>query len=274
MDRPPALRARLAAVLAVTLLAACSAPTAQPSPPPPTSGPTTQPSPSIVPAPEPTTRAQHERITYEDNSYDIVTLDLAAWDVRVDWTRAEGGTLLIEAVEAGDDVVVATNAGIFTPSFTPGGLLVSDGEQLRALNLSEGGGNFHLMPNGVFAVYEDGTAAVMESSTYQPEGVLHATQSGPALLLDGQIHPEFREFSSNLFWRSGVGVSPDGSTVYLAITNHLVNFHTFARMFRDHLGCEDALYLDGNISGMWVEGVREFDAGFGPFAGIITASPR
>jgi uncharacterized protein YigE (DUF2233 family) len=33
-----------------------------------------------------------------------------------------------------------------------------------------------------------------------------------------------------------------------------VNFHTFGRLFRDELGCQDALYLDGSISQIYVDG--------------------
>ncbi len=243
-----------------------------PSPDAPAQHKSPVPAPTV--SPTPFTRADHDRITYLDNSYDIVTLPLDEWDVRVDWSQEPSGVLLGEAVEAGDDIVVATNAGIFSEGYVPGGLLVSDGDELRAINLREGGGNFHLMPNGVFALYDDGTAAVLESSLYDPDGVLFATQSGPALLLDGEIHPAFNEQSSNVAWRSAVGVSPDGRTVYLALSNHLVTFHQFASMFRDLLEVEDALYLDGNISGLWVEGVREIDEGFGPFAGMITATPK
>jgi uncharacterized protein YigE (DUF2233 family) len=222
----------------------------------------------------PTTRADFTQITHLDSTYDILTLPLSDWDIRIDWDGDPEGTLLGEAVEAGDDVVVATNAGIFTPELVPGGLLVSDGETKRDLNLRDGGGNFHLMPNAVFAVYDDGTAAIVDSVDYTADSVTFATQSGPALILDGEVHHAFNEESSNLAWRSGVGVSPDGKTVYLVISRHLVTFHGFATLFRDQLGVDDALYLDGNISGMWVEGVRELDAEMGPFAGIITAAPR
>lgn len=33
-----------------------------------------------------------------------------------------------------------------------------------------------------------------------------------------------------------------------------VNFPTFARLFRDKLGCRDTLYLDGTLSQVYVDG--------------------
>jgi len=207
------------------------------------------------------------------NRYEIVTLPLDQWDVRVDWDPQADGVMLADLIAADPDIAVATNAGIFTPQFAPGGLLVSDGVTLRDLNLADGGGNFHLKPNGVFEIRDDGTAAVVDSTAYSAEEVRFATQSGPALLLGGQLHPEFRAGSTNLAFRSGVGVSPDGRTVYLALSWSLTNFHDFATLFRDELGCDNALYLDGQISRLWVAGDGEPDVFAGPFAGVITARP-
>lgn len=201
----------------------------------------------------------------------VVTLPLNEWDVRVDWEA--GGTMLADVIAADPSIQVATNAGIFTEQVSPGGLLVSDGEELVGLNLNEGGGNFHLMPNAVFAVLDNGTATVVNSRDYRDDGVVHATQSGPALLLGGEVHHEFREDSTNYALRSGVGVSPDGQTVYLALSGW-TNLWDFATMFRDQLGVEDALYLDGQISDLWVTGMGSPGVLSGPYAGIITARER
>ncbi|WP_296664890.1 phosphodiester glycosidase family protein [Demequina sp.] len=210
----------------------------------------------------------------EHGSYGVVTLPLDAWDVRVDWPQDPDGTDLAEYIASHPGIGALTNAGIFSENLRPGGLLVADGEQLRELNLSDGAGNFHLKPNAVFEIRDDGSAAVVDSTEYAPGGVSQATQSGPALILDGEIHPEFREGSANTAIRSGVGVSPDGRTVYLAITRTYVNLWDFAAMFRDQLGVEDALYLDGQISQLWVSGNTEPSSFLGPYAGVIAAYPR
>lgn len=213
-------------------------------------------------------------IEHATHRYLVVSLPLDEWEVRIDWNTADDGTMLADVVASDPEIAVATNAGIFTPELAPGGLLVSDGQELVPLNLNEGGGNFHLMPNGVFAIFEDGSAAVMNSVDYHPAGVEFATQSGPALVLDGQVHPELNKGSTNVAFRSGVGVSPDGTTVYLAMSWEPTNFYDFATLFRDQLGVDDALYLDGNISDLWVEQLGTPGALVGPYAGVITARPR
>lgn len=213
-------------------------------------------------------------VDHAGGRYAVVTLPLDEWDVRVDWDPDTGGVMLADVLAANRDIQVATNAGIFTPELVPGGLLVSDGEELVGLNLADGGGNFHLKPNAVFAILESGTATVVDSVAYDPAGVVHATQSGPALLLDGQVHPEFREGSTNLAVRSGVGVSPEGDVVYLAISTGLTNLWDFATLFRDQLEVEDALYLDGQISDLWVTGQPVPGLLSGPYAGVITATAR
>ncbi|MFN3867303.1 MAG: phosphodiester glycosidase family protein [Demequina sp.] len=264
-----------AALMAAPVLAACAAVDA-PAPPrvtvtasPDASATQPAPEPTGAPGPASASAVDADVIPHAGRNYLVVTLPLDEWEVRVDWEA--GGTMLADVVESDPDIAMATNAGIFTTEGVPGGLLVSDGEELVGLNLAEGGGNFHLMPNAVFAVLDDGTATVVDSTQYEADGVLHATQSGPALVLDGDVHPEFREGSDNLALRSGVGVSPDGGTVTVAMSWGVTNLWDFATLFRDELGVDDALYLDGQISDVWVTGMGTPGALSGPYAGIITA---
>ncbi|MBS0193272.1 MAG: phosphodiester glycosidase family protein [Proteobacteria bacterium] len=144
----------------------------------------------------------------------------------------------------------AMNAGMFEPDFSPVGLFVADGHELKPLNLADGKGNFYLKPNGVFFIDGDGPR-VVESSHYPrvAHDVRLATQSGPLLLEHGAIHPGFDPGSSSRRIRNGVGV--DGAFVWFVISDTPVTFHEFARYFRDVLHCTDALYLDGNLSSLY-----------------------
>ena len=74
-----------------------------------------------------------------------------------------------------------------------------------------------------------------------------ATQSGPMLVIDGKIHPGFIEGSTRLKRRNGVGVRARPRCTS-SITETHVNFDQFARFFRDRLGCDNALFLDGDAS--------------------------
>ncbi len=50
-----------------------------------------------------------------------------------------------------------------------------------------------------------------------------------------------------------------------------MNFHAFARLFRDALGLTDALYFDGNISRLYAPALGRHDGGFpmGPMVGAV-----
>lgn len=153
------------------------------------------------------------------------------------------------------------NAGIFEPGGIPSGLHVQDGKQLLPLNLKDAPGNFFLKPNGVFLIGASG-ARVVDSVEY---GGLKATprlalQSGPLLLRDDKIHPKFREGSTSRLHRNGVGVLPDGRILFLMTdqksASSRVNLHGFASAFLKK-GCRDALFLDGDISKMFVAGKFE-----------------
>ncbi len=89
--------------------------------------------------------------------------------------------------------------------------IVQDSQELVPLNLNSGTGNFYLKPNGVFLIDSRG-AAIIESSTYRtlPATPRLATQSGPLLLNNGQVNPQFSTNSNSRRIRSGIGViSPD-----------------------------------------------------------------
>ncbi len=91
------------------------------------------------------------------------------------------------------------------------------------------------------------------------------------LVIDGALHPKLLPDSDSFYIRNGVGVSADGQTAVFAISNDEVNFHLFARLFRDHLGLPDALYFDGNISRLYAPDLGRHDGGFpmGPIVGTV-----
>lgn len=172
----------------------------------------------------------------------------------------------------GNRLVFAMNAGMFRPDRMPAGLYVEAGEQRRALVTREGPGNFGLLPNGVFCIAEDGFA-VIESRAFaeDPPDCLHATQSGPMLVVGGALHPRFRAESTSAYVRNGVGVSGDGREAWFVISQAPVTFHHFARYFRDALGAPNALYLDGNISRLYAPELGRDDWGLplGPIVGLV-----
>jgi uncharacterized protein YigE (DUF2233 family) len=148
----------------------------------------------------------------------------------------------------GRPLLFVTNSGIYAPGLRPLGLHVEHGRVLVPLNNARSGGNFALLPNGVFWI-AGRRAGVTETQVYRHSAVAadFATQSGPLLVWNSVLHPAFRATGTSFKVRSGVGVCR-GGRVRFAISEGPVNFSSFATFFRDTLHCPDALYLDGSIS--------------------------
>lgn len=177
------------------------------------------------------------------------------------------------------DNLAIMNAGMFEKNGMATGLLVEKSFQKKSIDtLKKGNGNFYMQPNGVFFKEKNGgygilsTANFLEkyySSNTLNEEIYFATQSGPMLLYGSQINPQFGLNSSNLNLRNGVGIiskNTKSKIVALAISDSKVNFYDFALLFKDILGCENALYLDGAISKMYIKGdpINKLDGELGP----------
>lgn len=201
--------------------------------------------------------AAPEKRVIDGVEYHILRAPAAA--VRILWKDADGKPLrtLPKAAEhlaaKGERVLAVMNGGIFEPGFIPSGLLVQDGVELNPINRNDGQGNFFLKPNGVFFTGPKG-AAVVASTEYPVKNmeVSQAVQSGPLLLRRGVIHPAFNATSESRLTRNGVGVAKSGEVVFAMTDFHsekLPNLHEFARLLIT-LGCDDALFLDGDLSQM------------------------
>jgi uncharacterized protein YigE (DUF2233 family) len=215
-------------------------------------------------------------IEFESRPYTLCEVSPGA-DLRLFRTDAEGENLgSFEAVnrflaDQGKGLVFAMNAGMYHPDYRPVGLYIENGTTARGLVTSAGGGNFGLVPNGVFCVAEGGFS-VIETGAYarSTPNCRFASQSGPMLVIDGALHPRFLADSPSVHIRNGVGVTRDGRAIF-AISGQAVNFHTFARLFRDALDTPNALYFDGSISRLYAPELRRNDFGFamGPIIGLV-----
>lgn len=157
----------------------------------------------------------------------------------------------------GRKLLFAVNGGIYSEQFTPLGLYIENGKRHYRLTRETGGGNFFLLPNGVFYITEEG-ARVVETRDYRPRGrVINAIQSGPILVTQGRLHPRFIAGYHSKYIRNGVGVDQEGRVVF-AISDAPVNFHDFGTLFKDRLQCPNALYLDGNISAMYAPELHRY----------------
>lgn len=170
----------------------------------------------------------------------------------------------------------AVNAGMYNNDFAPIGYTVINGHEIRALNLKEGGGNFHLLPNGVLWWDHSGKVAITESHEMQQmlaDGKAkpwYATQSGPMLVIKGDIHPKFDPNSTSLKFRNGVGVCTDGQVKFVN-SDQPVSFYQLAALFKDDLSCPNALFLDGGVaSALYAPDLhQEDDKNMGVMVGVV-----
>jgi uncharacterized protein YigE (DUF2233 family) len=227
-------------------------------------------------------------VVFDSQSYFVASVDTRREDIELYWRNPDSGqpfasleALKTWAAAKGRPLVFATNAGIYDRDFRPLGLYVEDGKAVVPLNLAHGNprsGNFSLLPNGVFAIYEDGTAEILPTEAFRAAGKKPrwATQSGPMLVIDGKVNTQFDDSSDSMKWRSGVCAKTPHDVVFV-VSRAPVNFHSFARLFRDELGCRDALFLDGTISQAWTP-----TAGYAgapafmtkPYAGMVAVFPK
>ncbi len=185
------------------------------------------------------------------------------WKISNDSILSTLGNLNTYVSQQDKTLVFGMNGGMFHENLAPVGLYIENNKQLNPLNLNTGGGNFFLKPNGVFALYSNGRAQICTTNDFALDpNIKYASQSGPMLLINGQMHPAFNQGSPNLNIRNGVGILPDGKVIF-AMSKDFTNFYDFAQFFKS-MGCKNALYLDGAVSQVyypaadWVQTNKQF----------------
>lgn len=216
-------------------------------------------------------------VEHRGSQYSVCTVDTRTHSLRLFWQDAKGQAIgsfyrLSELLaQQNQTLLFAMNAGMYNDLLEPIGLYIENGRQLRPVNLRDGPGNFHLKPNGVFFVGK--RVGILESAEFarQKPGADFATQSGPMLVVGGKIHPSFDPKSSSFKVRGGVGIK-DAWTAVFVLSRRPVNFYSFALLFRDKLGCANALYLDGSISALYspeLERTGNNLFAFGPMIAVV-----
>ena len=172
---------------------------------------------------------------------------------------------------AGEKPLMLMNGGIFEPGGIPSGLYWEKGVEKHPINLRDAPGNFFLKPNGVFLIRQQ-KAEVVDATKFVSTGVTYAVQSGPLLLQNGIRHHAFVQNSINRLHRNGVGVDKNGGVIFMMSQRNsqvLPNLYEFAEAFRS-LGCENALFLDGDISQMqWGATLGKSSNLFGTIISIV-----
>ena len=219
-----------------------------------------------------------QEVTYRNQKFDVVKIDLRKTPIQFFWKNKNGKlirsleNLKNELKNDNRELLFAMNAGMYQRDRDPKGLYIENGKTIKSLDtLQDGYGNFYLQPNGVFYLKAD-SAGVLPSNLFSQKNISStwATQSGPMLLTNEKVHPIFREGSTNLNIRNGVGVMSKHEIVF-AISHKEINFFDFAMLFKEELNCKNALYLDGFVSRAYIPTLnrKDLDGNFGVMIGVF-----
>lgn len=203
------------------------------------------------------------------------TVDPKIQEVKLYWKDEKGKSIqslqnLKDLLDSHNkNLLFAMNGGMYLPDGSPQGLFIHEHKTLTQIDTTSGNGNFYMKPNGIFYLMADNTPHVCATSDFSDnDQIKYATQSGPMLIINGQIHPAFQKGSPNLKIRNGVGILPNNQILF-AISKTEINFYDFAEFFLKQ-GCKNALYLDGVVSrayypkGKWIQ----TDGQFGVMIGV------
>jgi len=224
-----------------------------------------------------------DRVEYGELGYTYCEVDATTEELRL-FLMDPGGNPYgsFSAVDArlagqGKTLVFAMNAGMYHDDRRPVGHYREDGDEAQAVIANARPGNFGMLPNGVFC-FAPGRAEVIETTAYEKRDAAdcpNATQSGPMLVIDGELHPKFLPDSTSRYIRNGVGVNADGTKAWFVMSDLPVTFHEFGSFFRDYLELPQALYFDGNISRLYAPSIERNDLGLrmGPIVGVVADVP-
>ena len=204
----------------------------------------------------------YANFTFHNVRYGVYRADPAK--LTLHWKNAKGtayaglGTLRRSLEAEGKRVIFLTNAGIYSENDTPAGLWVENGQTLVPLNTRNGKGNFHVQPNGVFYI-ENGRAHIKTTATYLQRpldlGADYSVHSATKYL-DGQINHRFNQTHSSPHKRNAVCTTGDGGLYFILSENYgfdgeWPSLYRFAAALQ-HIGCTQALYLDGTLSAWYI----------------------
>lgn len=163
-----------------------------------------------------------------------------------------------QALEEEPKAEFLMNAGMFHENYQPVGLLIKNGILISKIDTisSPKYGNFYIQPNGVLLIDKFNKPHILTTRKFANSDLLisdikMATQSGPMLVIDGKINTFFIKKSENRKIRNGVGINKKGD-VFFAISDKEVTFFEFSTFFIEQLNCIQALYLDGEISKIYI----------------------
>ncbi len=215
---------------------------------------------------------------FENINFTICTASILTDDIRLYLRNKDGvpfgnfNVLQQELNSKGKELSFAMNAGMYHPDLSPVGHFKEVFNEKKKVISRPGPGNFGMLPNGIFCIGSN-LLNVYETFDYLNKApqCIYATQSGPMLVWNNSIHPRFLKDSKSKVIRNGVGTTEDKKYAYFVKAEDILNFYTFARIFKEKLKLPNALYFDGKISRLYSKELSRNDFGWpmGPIVAVV-----
>ncbi len=193
----------------------------------------------------------YSNFPFDGNKYNAFVIKLDAEEI-TKFDIIQNDSILthqsfLAALLASDTNIFLINAGISDTMCKPIGYYVKNSQQIQPTNLRDGFGNFYLKPNGALLIMPDDIAICESTQIQNYQNVKLGIQSGPMLINNGAVNPQFNPTSQNKNLRCGVGLySNNNGDKFLAfaISNTPVTFYEFAVFFSKKFKCTNALCLE------------------------------
>jgi hypothetical protein len=165
--------------------------------------------------------------------------------------------------------LIGINGGFFNPNFQPLGLRIKDGEQQSPARPISWWGIFYIA---------QGQPAIVSLKQFQGKHASLAIQSGPRLLIHGQI-PHLKPGVDD---RSALCITSSGRLILIVTDNAPLTTTALAEVIgqdekANGLGCRDALNLDGGSSTQLYARLNHFVLdvpGYGEVADALLVFPK
>ncbi|MCW3126200.1 MAG: hypothetical protein JWO03_1858 [Bacteroidetes bacterium] len=196
-------------------------------------------------------------VAYKSGIYDVFIIEIDTHSVHhlsiIDNPSSLSHSSFVSQNVPSRKISFAMSAPTHEDQCVPTGLYVTEGREVNGINLRDGSTNFYKKPNGALIITNDDATVVESNKISGIKNLVFALQSGPMLVIDKRIHPEFQPKSKNKSIRCGVGVFKKDQKSYLvfAISQNTVKFYEFASFFKDYYGCSNALTLGGGKCSMY-----------------------
>lgn len=219
--------------------------------------------------------AQPKIKTIEDERFVTFIVNPKKHNIEFYWKNEKGENfknvenLKLWLTKKKKELIFGTNGGMYKKDNSPQGLYIENGKKEMEIDTTKGNGNFYLKPNGIFYISKEKKPGICLTEKFiENKNMNFATQSGPMLVIDGNIHPAFQKNSVNLNIRNGIGILPNNEILF-AMSKEEINFYEFAEYFKK-MGCKNALYLDGFVSRTYLPEKKwiQTDGNFGVIIGV------